>query len=156
MGIFICLSHWSNGHMVLESPSSSSRNQIFSSKSVHKFLLFQVKWQIYLRCVDGFIKWIKISVKIVQKRPTRAGVEKNLCSVVIGYRPPSWQELLCDWSRSNRAALPLVKSIWAGEDCCQAAAVAILAETCGHRSWKSWKEEIFWGTSKEWRWPSGD
>ena len=153
MGIFICLSHWSHGHMVLESPSSSSRNQIFSSKSVHKFLLFQVKWQIYLRCVDGFIKWIKISV---QKRPTRAGVEKNLCSVAIGYRPPSRLGLPCNWSRANRAALPLVKSTWAGEDCCQAAAVAILAKTCGHRSWKSWKEEIFWGTSKEWRWPSGD
>ena len=156
MGISFYLSHWSHGHMVLESYSSSSRNQFFSSKSVHKILLFQVKCQIYLRCVDGFIKWIKISVKIVQKRPTRAGVEKNLCSVVIGYRPPSWLGLHCDWSRANRAALPLVKSIWAGEDCCQAAAVAILAETCGHRSWKSWKEEIFWGTSKEWRWPSGD
>ena len=150
VGISFCLSHWSHGYMILESYSKSSRKIIsdFFVKKRSQVSLFQVKWQIYLRCVDIFIRWIKISVIIVQKRPARAGVEKNLCSVVIGYRPPSWQELPCDWSRANRAALSLVKSIWAGEDCCQAAAVAILAGTCGHRSWKSWRRRSSEGPAR--------
>jgi len=57
------------------------------------------------------------------------GVEKNLrlefCRAVIGCRLCPGTDLRSHWSRAP------------GTRCgCQAAAVAILTGTCGHRSWK--------------------